>query len=121
MERIDAATRVAEALHDTEHALDDAFGRMAALLGAVTQARQDARWSILVGQDAVNELAAALPEMTVVRDRLIAAHRRLDRWQKRMGVEVVLGGGEDKPPPQQQSRLGLEDAADAGAPLRRVA
>jgi hypothetical protein len=97
MERVEAATRVAEALYMTEAALDDAFGRMAALLGTVTQARQDARWSILVGQDAVNEIAAALPEMTAVRDRLIAAHRRLDRWQKRMGVEVT-GIGEDKPP-----------------------
>ena len=98
MDRNEAATRVAEALISTEQALDDAFGRMASLLGAVTQARQDANWSILVGQDAVNEIAAALPEMTVVRDRIITAHRRLDRWQKRMGVEAVMVGGSDKPP-----------------------
>ncbi len=99
LDRNEAATRVAEALISTERALDDAFGRMAGLLGTVTQTRQDANWSILVGQDAVNEIAAALPEMTAVRDRLIAAHRRLDRWQQRMGVEaVVMGGGQDKPP-----------------------
>ena len=37
--------------------------------------------------------------MTAVRDRIITAHRRLDRWQQRMGVEaVVMGGGQDKPP-----------------------
>ena len=101
MERNEAATRVAEALISTERALDDAFGRMAGLLGTVTQARQDANWSILVGQDAVNELAAALPEMTAVRDRIIAAHRRLDRWQQRMGVEAVMLGGADKPPGEQ--------------------
>ena len=105
---------MAEALHDTERALDDAFGRIAGLLGTVTQARQDAQWSILVGQDAVNELAAALPEMTAVRDRIITAHRRLDRWQKRMGVDVVLDGGQDKPP-------GNQEFASLDAPLRRVA
>jgi hypothetical protein len=120
MDRTEAATRVADALHSTEHALDDALGRLAGLLGTVTQVRQDARWSILVGQDAVNEIAAALPEMTVVRDRLIAAHRRLDRWQKRMGVEITLDGGQDKPPPQPQQLLPV-DASDAEAPLRRVA
>ena len=114
MERIEAAPRGAAARNATERALDDACGRMASLLGTVTQARQDAQWSILVGQDAVNEIAAALPEMTAVRDRLIAAHRRLDRWQKRMGVEVSLAGGQDKPP-------GDNDVATAEAPLRRVA
>ena len=101
LDRNEAATRVAEALISTERALDEAFGRMASLLGTVTQTRQDANWSILVGQDAVNELAAALPEMTVVRDRVIAAHRRLDRWQKRMGVEAEMAGGADKPPSEQ--------------------
>ena len=114
MDRNDAATLVAEALISTERALDDAFGRMAALLGTVTQTRQDANWSILVGQDAVNELAAALPEMTVVRDRLIAAHRRLDRWQKRMGVEATMDGGTDKPP-------GDSGVSTGDIPLRRVA
>ena len=98
LDRNEAATRIAESLILTERALDDAFGRMAGLLGTVTQTRQDAQWSILVGQDAVNELAAALPEMTAVRDRLITAHRRLDRWQKRMGVEATMQGGADKPP-----------------------
>jgi hypothetical protein len=98
LERNEAATRVAEALIDTERALDAAFGRMAGLLGTVTQTRQDANWSILVGQDAVNEIAAALPEMTAVRDRIITAHRRLDRWQKRMGIEPQMGTGGDKPP-----------------------
>ncbi|WP_174300450.1 hypothetical protein [Caulobacter sp. S45] len=107
MERNEAATRVAEALISTERALDDAFGRMAGLLGTVTQTRQDANWSILVGQDAVNEIAAALPEMTIVRDRIIAAHRRLDRWQKRMGVEAEMQGGVDKPPGAQA--LGPEE------------
>ena len=114
LDRNDAATRVAEALISTERALDDAFGRMAALLGTVTQTRQDANWSILVGQDAVNELAAALPEMTAVRDRLIAAHRRLDRWQKRMGLEATMDGGTDKPP-------GENSVTTVDAPLRRVA
>ena len=112
--RNEAATRVAEALIDTERALDDAFGRMAALLGTVTQTRQEAKWSILVGQDAVNELAAALPEMTAVRDRVIAAHRRLDRWQKRMGLEPYMGGGTDKPP-------GDNDVEAAEPQIRRVA
>jgi hypothetical protein len=114
LERIEAATRVAEALYSTERALDDAFGRMATLLGTVTQARQDGQWSILVGQDAVNELAAALPEMTAVRDRIIAAHRRLDRWQKRMGVDVTLDGGQDKPPGNAEITL-------VESPVRQVA
>jgi hypothetical protein len=118
LERIEAATKVAEALYATESALDDAFGRIAGLLGTVTQARQDARWSILVGQDAVNELAAALPEMTAVRDRIIAAHRRLDRWQKRMGVEVEMGAGQDKPPGNAEITA-VVPAVDEG--LRRVA
>ena len=62
----------------------------------------------------MNEIAAALPEMTVVRDRLITAHRRLDRWQKRMGVEAEMAGGADKPP-------GDNSLAPADAPIRRVA
>ena len=115
LDRNDAATRVAEALISTEGALDEAFSRMAGLLGTVTQARKDGQWSILVGQDAVNEIAAALPEMTAVRDRLIAAHRRLDRWQKRMGVEARMDGGQDKPPDNSVVPDGET------APLRRVA
>jgi hypothetical protein len=93
-----AAETVAEALWSTERALDSAFTELAGLLGTVTRTRQDANFGMMVGQDAVNELAAAIPEMTVVRDRLIAAHRRLDRWQKRMGLETThMGGGGDKP------------------------
>ena len=114
LERNEAAARVAEALISTERALDDAFGRMAGLLGTVTQTRQEANWSILVGQDAVNELAAALPEMTAVRDRIIAAHRRLDRWQKRMGLEAQMQGGTDKPP-------GDDNIVPAETTIRRVA
>ncbi len=112
LDRNEAATRVAEALISTEQALDDAFGQMAALLGVVTRTRQDANWSIIVGQDAVNELAAALPEMTVVRDRVIAAHRRLDRWQKRMGLAAEMQGGTDKP---------NESITPMETPIRRVA
>ena len=114
LDRNEAATRIADSLISTERALDDAFGRLAQLLGTVTQTRQDAEWSILVGQDAVNEIAAALPEMTAVRDRLIAAHRRLDRWQKRMGVEATMQGGTDKPP-------GDNDIAVAGQRHLRAA
>lgn len=95
----EAAITVAEALWSTERALDLAFAELAGLLGTVTRTRQDANFGMMVGQDAVNEIAAAIPEMTVVRDRLIEAHRRLDRWQKRMGLETTrMGGGGDKPP-----------------------
>ena len=116
LERNEAAARVAEALISTERALDDAFGRMAGLLGTVTQTRQDANWSILVGQDAVNELAAALPEMTAVRDRVIAAHRRLDRWQQRMGLQPMLQGGGDKPPGDNSVTPEVAAAAAAAGP-----
>jgi hypothetical protein len=94
---------VAEALWSTERALDSAFVELAGLLGTVTRTRQDANFGMMVGQDAVNEIAAAIPEMTVVRDRLIEAHRRLDRWQKRMGLDsVVMSTGGDKPPSESQ-------------------
>jgi hypothetical protein len=98
MDRNDAADTVATALWSTERALDAAFAEMAGLLGVVTRSRTDGNWGMMVGQDAVNEIAAALPEMTVVRDRLIEAHRRLGRWQKRLGVQVTASGGSDKPP-----------------------
>ena len=98
MDRNEAAGTVAEALWSTERALDAAFAELAGLLGVVTRSRTDANWAMMVAQDAVNEIAAAIPEMTVVRDRLIQAHRQLGRWQKRLGVDVRAGGGEDKPP-----------------------
>ena len=98
MDRDEAAGAIAEALWSTERALDVAFAEMAGLLGVATRSRTDADWAIMVGQDAVNEIAAALPEMTVVRDRLIEAHRQFGRWQKRLGVQVRAGGGQDKPP-----------------------
>jgi hypothetical protein len=101
LDRNEAAAKLADALWSTEKAIDDAFGSMAALLAAVAQTRQDADWSFMVGQDAMNEIAAAMPEMTVVRDRIIAAHRRLDRWHKRLGVDISMLGGGDKPPGDQ--------------------
>jgi hypothetical protein len=103
---------VAEALWSTERALDSAFGELADLLGTVTRARQDANFGMMVGQDAVNELAAAIPEMTVVRDRLIEAHRRLDKWQKRMGLDATrMGGVQDKP--QESSIVRVEPLRSA--------
>ena len=98
MERNEAADTVAEALWSAERALDSAFAELAGLLGVVTRSRTDAKLAMMVGQDAVNEIAAAIPEMTVVRDRLIDAHRKLDRWQKRLGVQVRASGGQEKPP-----------------------
>ena len=100
MDRDEAADTVAQALWSTERALDAAFGELAGLLGVVTRTRSDAQLAMMVGQDAVNEIAAAIPEMTVVRDRLIDAHRKLDRWQKRLGVQVRASGGQEKPPDQ---------------------
>ncbi|MGC1305168.1 MAG: hypothetical protein WA840_22600 [Caulobacteraceae bacterium] len=103
---------VAEALWSTERALDSAFGELADLLGTVTRARQDGNFGMMVGQDAVNELAAAIPEMTVVRDRLIEAHRRLDKWQKRMGLDTTpkMGTGLDKP---QEAAIRIEPLRSA--------
>jgi hypothetical protein len=110
---------VAEALWSTERALDSAFGELADLLGTVTRARQDANFGMMVGQDAVNELAAAIPEMTVVRDRLIEAHRRLDKWQKRMGLETTrMGGGMDKP---QEASAEPQTSTPRIQPLRTAA
>jgi hypothetical protein len=100
---------VAEALWSTERALDSAFVELAGLLGTVTRTRQDANFGMMVGQDAVNEIAAAIPEMTVVRDRLIEAHRRLDRWQKRMGLDTThMNTGGDKPPGETQLAQAVE-------------
>ncbi len=118
LDKNEAAMTVAEALWSTERALDSAFGELASLLGTVTRSRQDANFAMMVGQDAVNEIAAAIPEMTVVRDRLIEAHRRLGRWEKRMGLDTSrMGNGQDKP----QDAMAAAPTAVPAAPLRTAA
>ena len=59
--------------------------------------------------------------MTAVRDRIIAAHRRLDRWQQRMGIQPTLQGGGDKPPGDNSVAPAATAAAASGPRHLRAA
>ncbi len=107
--RRDVAVRVAGSLHEAEDAIDAAIARASALLGMLPAARQEARLSALVGQDAMERVVAALGALSEARREMVAAHEAFSGVQGKLGLgPLAFGPFIDKPPyPPKEARLGL--------------
>jgi len=100
-DRRSAAIKVAESLFAAEEAIDIALARAAELNGNMVTARNDARVSALVGQDAFEVSAAAFAALARARCDIVETHRRLSETKIQMGLRTVSVGDEfPKPPPE---------------------
>lgn len=98
-ERREAAMKVAESLFAAEAAIDDALARTAELNGNMVTARQDAKLSALVCQDAFEVSASAFAALARARCDIVEAHKRLSEAKIQVGLRTVaIGDGLPKPP-----------------------
>jgi len=112
--RREVATKVAESLFATETAVDEALSRAAQFMGMMPQARQEARVSAIVGQDALDHAMAALAALTNARREIVAAHHALSEVQGQIGLGAVnFGGLIDKPEYPAQASVRLVESAAA--------
>jgi hypothetical protein len=96
--RRDAATKVAESLFETETAIDTALTTAAQFVGTMPVARQHARLSAIVGQEAMDHAVAAMAALNEARRAIVAAHNALSTVQGQIGLGAVAFGASDKPP-----------------------
>jgi hypothetical protein len=98
-ERREAALRVATHLFDAEQAVDTAISKLGALVAVIPLAREEAKLSAVLGQDALASLGRALSTAIQMREELIASHYQLDATKTLVGLrELAIGGGTPKPP-----------------------
>lgn len=112
--RREVATKVAESLYATETAVDEALAQAAQFMGMMPLARQEARVSAIVGQDAIDHVMQALAALATARREMVAAHHALSEVQGQIGLGAVnFGGLIDKPPYPSQASIKLVEKAVA--------
>jgi hypothetical protein len=93
-----AANMVAKTLFATETAIDSALSQAAQFVGTMPMARQDARLSAVVGQEAMDHAVKAVAALNDARRAVVAAHNALFDVQGQIGLGAVnFGGFVDKP------------------------
>ncbi len=97
-ERLVAARRVADDLFKFEKALDDAISLGAQFSSGLLVARQTAKLSAVVGQDALDGIMKTLTVMVKARGELIETHHHLKVVADDIGLRTVSFGGLVKPP-----------------------
>lgn len=101
-QRRELANRVAESLFEAETAIDLAIRRTAHLVGIMPEVREDARFSALIGQDAIKQAIEAMAALGEARQGIVQTHRELSVAQGQIGLgAVAISGGGDKPPEQK--------------------
>jgi flagellin-like hook-associated protein FlgL len=91
-ERLNAANEVAKLLFATENAVDGALADAGSLTAAMSNARRQANLAATVGQEAVEEVAAAVAAIAKARGHIVAAHRALDATKDQIGLRTVSFG-----------------------------
>lgn len=112
-ERLNAATEIAKLLFETEDAVDGALASTAMLVAAMAKGRRDAKLSAMVGQDAMEEVAATVAAIAEARGHIVSAHRALDATKDEIGLRTVnFGTGAGKVGVEQGAlRIVRDDAA----------
>jgi hypothetical protein len=96
--RRQAAEQVANALFETEAAIDCAIAAASRLTGIMPLARTEAKLAAVVGQDAFETAAAGLTQLILARREIVQTHHCLAETQVQVGLGAVsFGGGIDKP------------------------
>jgi hypothetical protein len=92
------ARKVAARLLSTEDAIDTAIQEAAGLAGFMPVARQEARASVNVGQDAIEQILVTMTMLAEARRSIAKTHAALAEAQERVGLrERNFGGFVDKP------------------------
>jgi hypothetical protein len=115
-QRKEAQLKVAQQLFATESAIDGAIATAAQFVGLMPVARQEARFSAVVGQKALDRAVAAVAALTEARRAIVEAHNALAEVQGQMGMQPVnFGALIDKPeyPPSESGYLAPQPALRA--------
>lgn len=104
-QRREAANMVAHSLFATETAIDSALAKAAEFVGTMPVARQDARLSAVVGQEAMDHAVIALAALNEARRAVVAAHNALFEVQGQIGLGAVNFGGLAEKPPYEKAHL----------------
>jgi len=97
-QRREAAQSVAQALFATETAIDSALAKASQFVGVMPMARQDARLSAVVGQEAMDYAVSALSALNEARRAVVSAHNALSAVQGQIGLGALnFGGLAEKP------------------------
>lgn len=98
MQRRLAAKQVAEKLNTVEFQIDQTLIAAGALLAALPDARERARLSAVVGQEALDLVVQATMILAQARGKFVEAHHALAQTSKSIGVDPrTTGGFGDKP------------------------
>lgn len=98
--RRDAAMKVAASLFAAEEAIDAALARAAELNSTMATARNEARVSALIGQDAFEVAASAFAALARARCDIVETHKRLTEAKIQIGLRTV-SVGDAGPKPQE--------------------
>ena len=105
--RRQAADQIATGLFEAEAAVSEALRKVAALVGAVEDARTSANLSLVVGSAAGLRTINSLMALGTAKQELVLAHGEFDAARKQIGLGAVAfgDGGGGKP---------VDDIAPAG-------
>lgn len=118
---LELARQVADRLLSTEDAIDAAFREAADLASFMPVARNEARVSVGLGQEAIEQIVATLAMLGEARRNIGKTHAALAVVQRRIGLpETNFGGLIDKPRYQDKRENGalrVETPATEPAPM----
>lgn len=97
------ADRVAQDIHVTEEALDEALGRACDLVSRLVDARREAGLSTIVGHDIFESVNNASALITRARGEMVQAHRRITVVARALRLEPTASSPVAKP-----DEIGLE-------------
>ncbi len=112
MDKVVVATKVAENLFATEHAIDDALVATSAFLAAMIEGRRELQLSPVLGEVAQARVAEAITSLTEARRAIVATHSTLKRVQADVGVrhEAVGPDSPEDPVERELPKLRLASA-----------
>jgi hypothetical protein len=90
--RLNAAKEVNDRLHALEAAIDEAIARAAEFAASMPQARQRAKISAIVGQDAITKAGETLNTLIIARAQIVDAHEKLADVRDKLGLKTFMGG-----------------------------
>lgn len=98
-ERRNVAQQLTNRLFETESAIDEAISKMADLTGYMPIARESAKLSAVVGQDAFIQAAQTMTALVEARSQIVETHHRLAETRVQIGLRTMaMGTGYIKPP-----------------------
>lgn len=102
-------------LIDAENAVEAALCKVAGLITTLGEMRLNANLSTVIGQEAMDALAASTVKLAEARGTMIVAHNGLNGVKTQIGCRTVAAGTLDKPEDDKRPpTIGLVDQ-DRGA------